>query len=199
MTPHRGRGGPIDWTGLRSRVEAAARAVAGSDEPAPELAAALLQERARALARPPVEQVPGGTVRLVTFAVGGVRYGVEPARVREMFRAGRVVPLPGAEPWVVGLSVWRGDLVLAVDLGLLLGARPVAISERPSLLVVGDERYSLALVADGAGDVETMAAGELRPPPEDAGGRELIRGVSSQAVLVLDLDRLLGMVGQEPA
>lgn len=200
MTRDRERGrGPVDWADLRSRVEAAGRALLDGENRSPEATAALLEERARALARPPVEPHPGGMVELVTFAVGGVRYGVDPAGVLEMFRSSRVVPLPGGEPWVAGLTVWRGDLVVVVDLGVLLGGRPTPRSDRPSILVLGGERSSLGLLADGPGEVETVAASELRPPPEDGDGRELISAMTSRPVLVLNLDRVLSVAGHEPA
>jgi purine-binding chemotaxis protein CheW len=197
MSERRSRG-PIDWADLRSRMEAAGRAIGAGGALGPEHAAAVLEARARALARPPDESLPGGTVELVTFAAGGARYGVDPLRVLEICRAGHVVPLPGAEPWVAGLAVWRGDLVQVVDLGVLLGGTPMPPSDRRTMVVLGADRASLALLAGGPGALEMVATQDLRPPPEEGGGREYIRAVSAAAVLVLDLDRVLSLVGRQP-
>jgi purine-binding chemotaxis protein CheW len=200
MTPGRGkRSDSVDWGDLRSRVEAAARALTDGRSSSPEKSAAILEERARALARPAVESLPGATEALVTFSAGGVRYGVDPARVLEMCRAGHVVPLPGADAWIAGLAVWRGELVHALDLGVLLSGAAASVAPQPAMLVVGEERPSLALLADGPGELETVEAMDLRPPPEESGGREFIRGVSSAAVVVLDLKRVVEIAGREPA
>jgi len=40
--------------------------------------------------------------------------------------AGPVVAVPGAEPWLRGLTVWHGRLHTSVDAGLLFGSGPTA-------------------------------------------------------------------------
>lgn len=188
----------IDWVDLRRRVDAAGRAIAGESVP-PERVPALLEERARALARPMVALEPFDSPRLISFSVAGERYGIEPRRVLEICRVRHLVPLPPAEPWVAGLVGWRGELVLAIDLRVLFGLPGSPRAERPTLLVLGEDRPILGLLADAPGELWTLSPHDLRPPPGGINGREFISAMTTDAILVLDVDRVLGTVAPESA
>ncbi len=201
MTARRAvRTGPgIDWADLKRRVDAAGEAVAGSALTSPEVVRAVLEDRARALARPAVEVERADAPRIITFRIGQEQYGVEPRRVLEITRSADVVPLPSAEPWIAGLTGWRGELVLVVDLRALLGGGTAARPERPTLVVLGTERPQLGVLADAPGELRALVASELRPPPEGLAGREFVRAMTGDAILLLDADRLMDTVGAGPA
>jgi purine-binding chemotaxis protein CheW len=157
-----------------------------------------LEQRARELARPVVDPEPADSPRLMSFSVAGERYGVEPRQVMEICRAGHLVPLPRAEPWVAGLTGWRGELVLVLDLRLLLGVPGSPSGTHLTLLVLGEDRPMAGVLADAPGELLALSPHDLRTPPDGISGKEYIRGMTADAVLVLDLDRVLGAVGSEP-
>jgi purine-binding chemotaxis protein CheW len=187
----------IDWTDLKRRVDAAGQAVAGDSAVPAERIPRLLEERARELARPILELGPGETPRLITFAIAGEHYAVEPRRVMEISRVTHLAPVPRAEPWVAGLTGWRGELVLVIDLRPLFGAQGAA-TRRSTMVVLGDDRPRLAMLADAPGELLAVPPDDLRPPPDGLAGREYLRGMTADAVLVLDVERILALVEPEP-
>ena len=198
MPSRRERSERIDWTELRRRVDDAARAVDEMTALSEERAAALLEERARALARPVTLGLEDLADEVITFSIADELYGVEPARVLEVTRLGQLTPLPAAEPWIAGLTGWRGGLVLVADLRRLLGAPSRPRPERATLVVLGRGAAELAVLADAPGGLVTIDQQGLRTPPAGIAGGEYLRGMTAEAVLVLDVDRVLGAVRAEP-
>ena len=87
----------IDWAEVRQRLARAGAALEEALHPSPERAHAVLEERARALARAPAAraaEAPG--LLVVTFALGGEHYALEARHVREVSRLTDCTPLPGA-------------------------------------------------------------------------------------------------------
>jgi|SRR5579883_472875 len=178
---------PIDWEAVRARLRASARAIAEATEPSPERAARLLEERARALARvPEAEAAPRSAIEVVVFPVGAERYALETRFVLEVATRPPLTRVPGAPPRLAGVVPWRGE-TLAV-FALVEGAPP---SDPRSVVVLGRARPELGLLADGGGEVRAVDAAALAPPPESAGALPA-RGVTADAVLVLDGAALLG-------
>lgn len=179
---------PIDWAALRARLaRAAGEPAAGAG------ARAALEARARRLAAAPAPARPAGTLAAVAFELGGERYAVEAAAVREVLRSPRPVRLPGAPPFVAGLVNLRGELVDVLDVRGFLGAPAAAATDRRCLIVLGGARAELALQVDGVeGLVELDPAG-LAPPP-DAPARtrpEYVRGLAPDGLALLDAPTLL--------
>jgi purine-binding chemotaxis protein CheW len=115
------------------------------------------------------------------------------AHVAETMRPLPMEPAAGAPPFVLGLSVIRGQPVPVVDLGSLLGdhaARPA----RWVTLRVGARRVALAVDAVvGAHHLGSATLEELPPLLRDAhsGRVESLGALDSQLLLVLRTTRLL--------
>ena len=61
---------------------------------------------------------------LLTFQAAGQLYAVDAARIVEVVPRVDMRPLPHAQAFLAGVFEYRGDVVLVVDLGVLLGAGP---------------------------------------------------------------------------
>src|SRR5437870_13646015 len=72
----------------------------------------------------PVEREP---LEILVFEVGGQRYGLPAAEVREILRAVAIVPLPRAPAIIEGIINIRGTVVPVLDLRtrFRLPAKPV--------------------------------------------------------------------------
>ncbi|HEY2804470.1 MAG TPA: chemotaxis protein CheW [Gemmatimonadales bacterium] len=151
---------------------------------------ALLDERARLLARPAAVEHRGAKLSLVTFEIGAEHYGIESHRVWGVFRLNDLAPLPGAEPSVAGLTSWRGDLLAVLDLRVLLGLPAAGLDDRAWVVCIGDTRPVLGLLAGAMQDLVTVPADEIRGP-RTRDPRPLVRGVTRDAVLVVDVEILL--------
>ncbi len=184
----------VDWAELRRRLDAAGEAAspAGKAEAAREV----LERRARLLARPAAPPPAPDLLELLTFRVGDETCGIESRRVFGVFRPVEITPLPGAEPPVFGLTAWRGDLLLVLD--LRPGGAAGATADAPGwIVVVGRERPTAGLAAHAIHDFVTARAEDVRKPPEsEPRGRAFVRGITGGAVLVLDCERLPGFAGE---
>ena len=184
--------GPVNWAEIRSRVEAAGQALTGGADAAPERVRAVLQERARALARPVGAPSPADSLEILTFGLAKERYAIESRYVVEVFRLKELSSLPGAERPVFGATVWRGELLTILDLRATLGLSVAALDDLSRVIVLGEDRPAFGILADAVYELVTLTASEVREPPEGvAAHREYLRGVTVDAVLVLDAERLL--------
>jgi purine-binding chemotaxis protein CheW len=191
-SPHPGP--RFDWDAVRRRLEQAIRSTGQTDRLPPDRARAVLEERARALARPLQVAAPeAATLRLVTFGLANERYAIEARHVREVVRLTGYTPVPGAPDFLLGVMNLRGEVVAVLDLGKFLGAAARGVSDLSRVLVLGGDRPEFGVLADAAHDVVTLPADAIRePPPSVAGiGREYLLGVTADALVVLDAAVLL--------
>lgn len=161
---------------------------------------AILQARARELARPPAEPSMIGAEELLTFRLARETYAVETRYVYAVFRLADITPLPGAEPPLYGLTPWRGDVLTVLDLRRLLGAPTSALDDLARVIVLGDRRPAFGILADALGETVTIVASELFALSDaHAGMREYARGVTRDAVVVLDAAVLLQRQSDSPS
>ena len=153
---------------------------------------AVLEQRARLLARPAAPPPSGDTLELITFTLANETYALESRYVLEVFRLADLSPLPGAEPPVRGVTGWRGGLLTILDLRPVLGLSVAALNDLSRVIVLGENRAAFGILADAVRDVVTLPASEVREPPEGvAAQRMYLRGITGEAVLVLEARALL--------
>jgi purine-binding chemotaxis protein CheW len=134
----------------------------------------------------------GAQVLLVP--VGADWYALELLAVREVVVAGRVEPLPGAPPAVLGLFNLRGEVVPVLDTAALLGVgAPPAGS--PHLVIAETARGLAALTATGR--PRTARLGSPAGPSELTAGRGRW-AVGDEVAALLDLEALVapGRIGE---
>jgi purine-binding chemotaxis protein CheW len=107
---------------------------------------------------PITERSPLG---VLMFEVGGRRYGLQAAEVRELLRAVAVVPLPGAPPLMEGVINVRGRVVPVLDVRarLRLPAKPVEPTDH--LIVAQAGGRLVALRVDRATDLVRFDATDV--------------------------------------
>jgi purine-binding chemotaxis protein CheW len=166
----------------------------------------LLEERARALARPPDDQADGATLELVVLAVGTERYGIDVRLIREVRPLAGLAPVPGTPAFWSGVVNLRGSLCPVLSLRRYLraaGGAPDPEGPDRGVLVVVTAPFPAALLVDAAGEVRRCAPGELRPVGGAAGDRAhaAVQAVTGDLLQVLDPGTLLAdpalVVGRE--
>lgn len=198
MTRMRRRAGDardsIDWQATRERLARAHAATEAVLALPPERARAVMDERARALAQRPVETAPPGEVlEILSFTLGRERYAIETRFVREVARSGDVTPVPGAPAFVMGITHMRGDVLAIIDLPRLFGVAGGGITDRACTIVLGAGASELGMLADAVHAVDALPAKQVLAPPESIAGigRASLRGVTRNALIVIDGDMLL--------
>jgi purine-binding chemotaxis protein CheW len=125
----------------------------------------------------------------VRVSLGGERYAVDVAHVREVTQMGAVVTVPGAGPHVVGVSDVHGELVTVIRISELLSA-PRGSPRR--LVVVEDHGRLAGLCVDGANEVEQL-------PEPVAAAAPLTNGAvlhDGCTIGILDVPAVLDAVGE---
>lgn len=122
----------------------------------------------------------------VRVRAGGEHYALPVSGVREIAPLARITPVPGAPAAILGVWNLRGDVIAAVDLGLLLGLGGAA---EPTRIVVGEDGGVRAgLVVESVTDVGPLP--EALEPADSAllSAAALIDG---EPVGIIDIGALL--------
>jgi purine-binding chemotaxis protein CheW len=150
-----------------------------------------LERRTRELARPIAETSRTAGRLVVHFTLGGERLVIEARWLLGIMKLTSLAALPGAEPPVRGVTIWRGDLLTVLDIRSVLGISTAALSDLTRVLVLGERRARFGLLVDAVGDVVDISHVGLLPAPASSLAREYLIGVTADAGLVLDGARLL--------
>ncbi len=86
--------------------------------------------------------------KLVGFVVGGVRYGVDIMRVREIVVPAEFVSIPAGPSYVLGVADHRNEAVPIVDLRLRFGLSNEELTKRSKWVLAMNEGRSTALLVD---------------------------------------------------
>lgn len=192
MRSKRRAGDAVDWSEVRRRMDAAGQGLADVTDVDPERAREILVARAVALACPEASTPEGATLELVTFALAAEVYAVESRFVCAVVRLEDMAPLPGAAPPVSGVTAFRGALLAVLDLRSLLGLSVADLNDLSRLIVIGATRPEFGVLADAVLDMVTIRAADVRGPVDgSATTREYLKGITADATLVLDGERLL--------
>lgn len=183
----------IDWADVRERLARAQAAATAALEPPPERVRALMDERARALARPPAQSQQTDAIAVMTFALGAERYAIQTEYAREVVRLAEFSPVPGAPDFVLGVTNLRGEVLCLVDLRTFFDVPSQGFTDLSRIVVVGIETAEFGILVDEAFEMAALRPTDIVPPPEAVAGigREYLRGVTREALIVLDGAALL--------
>jgi chemotaxis signal transduction protein len=153
----------------------------------PEMVRAVLEARARELARVPEAPASVGEwLEVVTFSVGESVYALRCTEVLGLFRVDEVARTPGAHGARAGLTLWRGELLMLFDLEPRGGVGRAAAGAWVVVLA-GDESAPLGLLADAAPQLVSIPLAELRPSEPLPGSACVpLSGITHEAVLLID-------------
>jgi purine-binding chemotaxis protein CheW len=155
-------------------------------------AQAILAERARALAADDGLTTRAAGVSTLGFLLGGARYALPAAVVREVLRCGQVTALPAVPPVIAGLTNVRGRLLTCIDIRPLLDLPPSPPGPDALLLILAAAGLEIGLIVDHVLAVQTHTLALESTPAAIAGrGVNWIRGVDTDLALHIDSDGLL--------
>ena len=189
---------PIDWQRVHERLERAAAAASNASENSPERIKAVLDERARVLARVAL-QPPGASevIEVATFTLADECFALETRFVRRIVLRWDCTPVPGTPDFLLGITNLHGDVLALYDLSALFGiARGprIALELRLRSWVLGTNRDELGVIADSVREVRSLRIVDVLEPPGTLDGlaRPYLLGVTEDALIVVDGSVLLG-------
>lgn len=182
----------IDWAVARERLDLLARAVAGEMERTPEQTRQVLESRARTLAKPLSTGPAQESIEVLGFTISGERYAIESRFVFAVFRLEHLTLVPAADPPLVGLTAWRGELLTLLDLRVVTGTSAAVLSDLAWVAVIGDESAAFGILVDDLPVITRLTRSEIGPVPAGlTGTRQYMRGITREAILVLDAVELI--------
>lgn len=184
--------GQRDWAEVYRRLERMREGLVHQRERDAERDRRTLEERARELAQPLEPPTTGPVLDVITFRLGSEAYGLELGFLQSVFRLAEFSPIPGARAPIFGVTPWRGELLTVMDLRELLGLRSGGLSDLSRVLVLGESSAVFGILADAVDEIRSIPLSTIRSPAEGvAAERHYLRGITGEALLVLDAAELL--------
>ncbi|HEX2166147.1 MAG TPA: chemotaxis protein CheW [Longimicrobiales bacterium] len=152
----------------------------------------VLRRRAAQLARVPAAQRSAESTPAVVFQLADERYAIDARVVLEVHVLRELTPLAGARPPLFGITHWRGSVLTILDLREVLGVRARGVTDLSRVIVIDSGRRPFGILADAARDVMDLEETEILPlPGGEAAARSLLRGMTDDAVLIMDTDAVV--------
>lgn len=130
----------------------------------------------------------------VTFRLGDQIYALPIEKVQEIQQIVDMLPLPDADPALVGLIDLRGTVVPAIDLRTLVGLPAAPYELETPMIFCHTRAHTVALIVDGVEDVVDLPEGCIQPPSPLYSLADRMLGVARLdmgLVPLLDVDRLV--------
>jgi purine-binding chemotaxis protein CheW len=152
----------------------------------------ILQERARLLAQPIVEQsATAEGLEFLVFSRAGSRYAVEANLVAQVVPLAEPTPLVSVPAAIVGVVNHRGRIVAVVDVASVRAAEPAKTVAQGFAVVVQEGGAWLALWADAVSGIERVEERDVRPASELGDQTDaFVRGFTADLTAILDVEAL---------
>jgi chemotaxis signal transduction protein len=168
----------------------------------PHVSRAILEERARALARPAPSGEETTVTEILRFGLMYEEFGIEMKYVREVILTGEITPVPGTPPFIAGICAIRGEIVSLVDLRVLLSITRIGLTDLNRVIVLTDGKITFGILADsitGMGSVTSGQWTDCGSLPDNI--RRYCKGIAPDSLKVLDASELLSdpaMIIEDP-
>jgi purine-binding chemotaxis protein CheW len=162
--------------------------------PPPQRVQAIMDERARTLARTPPQPTIGRDERdFVVFLLAGERYAIETRFAHEVIRSAHLARVPTGADMFLGVTNLRGEILGVVDLHKVLGLPAASRAETRWFIVLGESRAEFAVPAEAVEEVKPVRTERIMDPAEWTGpsAHSLVRGVSADGLIFLEGRALL--------
>ena len=145
---------------------------------------------------PEDEQAPSAEEHVVVFRLGQEYYALDIQAVQEIVRIQPTTSIPGAEPWVEGITNLRGRVVPVIDLRRRCGVEAAPHTSDTRVVVVGGSTGMVGLIVDAVTEVMRIPVDQIEAPgaivsvPQNA----YLRGIAKledRLVSLMDLDGVL--------
>jgi purine-binding chemotaxis protein CheW len=153
---------------------------------------AILEKRARALARV-AEMETGERVQLVVFSLANETYGVSTDYVREVQPLRSVSPVPCTPDFVVGVVNIRGSIHSVIDIRDFFGVPKQEITDRTKVILVNAAGLEVGILADDVSGAMSVPLAEIKPAlaAQAQIKEEYIQGVTRDMLIILNLETVL--------
>lgn len=135
-----------------------------------------------------------GLWRGIGFRVGSRLFVSGIDEINELLAVPVLTPVPGTQPWLLGVANVRGNLVPVIDFARFLFGTRTQPTERTRLLIVRQSGGSVALMVDevfGQRTVDEQQRREAEPEDDPRLSRFVDDRVGEQKLAVFSMSRLV--------
>jgi purine-binding chemotaxis protein CheW len=188
VTKHETRRG-IDWDAVRARIRENVAALERGDEDESRRREVFRRRAARLATRGRRESAPADALAVLTFFLGGERYGLPLGAVASVRPAENLAPVPGGPAELVGVVAVQGVVRSVLDLARLVD-RP-SDSAKGYVLMMRHSGGEFGLRVDRLDTVDSVRRDDVQQPAAgtDAPAR-CVSGVVPGRLVLLDPDAL---------
>jgi purine-binding chemotaxis protein CheW len=110
-------------------------------------------------------QVAKEEVKMLTFSLDNVFYGVDVNQVREVKNFEGATPVPCAPNYVKGVTNLRGEVVPVIDLRKRIGLSDKKENE-PGIMLIVQDKHPIGVIVDSVIEVLTLQKKDIETDPE---------------------------------
>jgi len=104
-------------------------------------------------------------IKMLTFSLDNVFYGVNVNQVREVKNFEGATPVPCAPHYVKGVTNLRGEVVPVIDLRKRIGLNDKKEND-PGIMVVVQDKHPIGVIVDSVIEVLTLQKKDIETDPE---------------------------------
>ena len=104
-------------------------------------------------------------VKMLTFSLDNVFYGVDVNQVREVKNFEGSTPVPYAPHYVLGVTNLRGEVIPVIDLRKRIGLNDKNEKENTIMMIVQD-KHPIGVIVDSVIEVLTLQKKDIQKDPE---------------------------------
>lgn len=134
---------------------------------------------------------------IVEFSVGGVYYGINVAKVREIITMLPITPMVNAHPYIDGVFTLRGKIIPLINLARCLSRDETASD--PKIVVCEINSVFSAFKVDAVYRIHRISWTQMEPVPHISGSDRVIGLVKMQdrLIILLDFEKILSEINPE--
>jgi len=145
------------------------------------------------------ETTPTVPTQFLSFALGGLEYGIDFAKVQELRVLKALERFASSGEIVGGVAVSRGVIMPLVDMRAAFGSSPDAPEPMLDVIILQLSHCSMGMVVDGVTGVVTLAPEQVTPVPGAHGGEAgYLVGLGrrgTRRLILVDIERLMSVKG----
>ncbi len=141
---------------------------------------------------------PGGKMEFLSFQLGGLDYGVEFRKVKELRTLKSLERFAADGTILSGVAVSRGVIMPIVDMRVACNARVGAPGPSTDVIILQLSSCVVGMVVDGVTDVIGLYADQITPIPgaDGEGECDYLLGLGEaqgKRLILVDIDRLMSI------
>lgn len=111
-------------------------------------------------------QVAREEIKMLTFSLDNVFYGVDVNQVREVKNFEGATPVPCAPHYVKGVTNLRGEVIPVIDLRKRIGLSDKKEKEGTDVMVIVQDKHPVGVIVDSVIEVLTLQKKDIETGPE---------------------------------